>query len=195
VLRVRRSAILVAVGLGAATALIASLLAVLLTSDIGTLLYLIAVAFLGIGFVGLSLGVGLRKGRHMSIRAVVVFVAFLAVTAVVVLNQSHFRPQLFWLAWSHRYKSEVLATSARSNGEFKHIEWDGDGWGSGATGDWMSYVVFDPSDSLSAATKSDVPEKYSGIPCTVIRVRRLEKQWYSVVLDMNQFWDKMHPAC
>lgn len=35
----------------------------------------------------------------------------------------------------------------------------------------------------------------AGIPCKVILVRRLEKQWYSIVLDMNQFWDKMHPGC
>jgi hypothetical protein len=195
VLTVRRFANLVAVVLGAAIALIASLLAILFTSEIGTLLYLVAVAFLGTAFVGVSLGLGLRKGRHMSIRAVAVVAAFLAVTAVVVLNQSRFRPQLVWLVWSHRYKGDVLASSARPSGEFKHVEWDGDGWGSAATGDWMSYIVFDPSDSLSQATKRDVPAKYNGIPCTVIRVRRLEKQWYSVVLDMNQFWDEMHPAC
>jgi hypothetical protein len=75
------------------------------------------------------------------------------------------------------------------------VGWDGDGWGSGATGDWMGYVVFDPSDSLSMARKKNVPTEYAGIPCKVIVVRRLEKRWYSVVLDMNQFWDKMHPGC
>ena len=127
--------------------------------------------------------------------AVAVFGAFIAVTAVVVVNQGQFRRHLLWIIWSHQYKSEALADSALTNSEFKHVEWDGDGWGSAATGDWMSYVVFDPSDSLAAATKSDIPARYKGIPCKVISVRRLEKQWYSVVLDMNQFWDKMHPAC
>src|SRR5207237_9461811 len=99
------------------------------------------------------------------------------------------------MMWSHRYKSEVLRDSAFTNSELKHVEWEGDGWGSAATGDWMGYVVFDPSDSLAEASKSRVPAKVNGIPCTVVSVRRLEHQWYSVVLDMNQFWDKMHPAC
>ncbi len=192
----RRSANLVLVVLGAVIALIASLLTILFSSDLGTLLYLVAVALFGTGFVGLLLAIEfLRKGRQMSVRAVMVFAAFLAVTAVVVLNQSHVRPRLHWLMWSQRYKSEVLASTARPDGEFKHVEWDGDGWGSGFTGDWMGYIVFDPSDSLSEATKKNVPAQYGGIPCTVIRIRRLEKHWYSVVLDMNQFWDKMHPTC
>lgn len=196
VLPVKRSAHLVPVVLGGVVALITSLLAILFSSDLGTFLYLIAVALFGTGLVGLWLGVEfLRKGRRMSVKSVLVFAAFLAVTAVVVLNQSHVRPRLHWLVWSQRYKSEVLASTALRDGEFKHVEWDGDGWGSGATGDWMSYVVFDPSDSLSKATKKNVPAQYSGIPCTVIRIRRLEKHWYSVVLDMNEFWDKMHPTC
>jgi hypothetical protein len=196
VLPVKRPACLVPVVLGGVVALITSLLAILFSSDLGTFMYLIALALFGTGLVGLWLGVEfLRKGRQMSVRAVMVFAAFLAVTAVIVLNQAHVRPRLHWLVWSQLYKSEVLASTARPDGEFKHVEWDGDGWGSGATGDWMSYVVFDPSDSLSEATKKNVPAQYSGIPCTVIRIRRLEKHWYSVVLDMNEFWDKMHPTC
>jgi hypothetical protein len=121
------------------------------------------------------------------------FGVFLVVTAVVVVSQGQIRPYLRWLVWSNRYKSEVLANSAPANSEFKHVEWDGDGWGSGVTGDWTAYVVFDPADSLSAATKNRVPRLYKGIPCKVLLVRHLDKQWYSVVLDMNQFWDK--PGC
>ena len=116
---------------------------------------------------------------------VAAFGAFLIVTIGVVINQRQIRPHLLWLVRSNRYKSEVLAAAA--NGELQHVEWDGDGWGSGATGDWMGYVVFDPSDALSAETRNNVPTEYKGIPCKVILVRRLEKQWYSVVLDMNQF--------
>ncbi len=189
---VKRSASFVAVVFTAAVALIASLGGVFFTSDIGTLLYLVGVAILGT--LALLLGIALRRDqqRIMSVAAVA---AFLIVTAGVVFSQSQIRPHLLWLVWSNRYKSEVLANSAAGNGEFKHVEWDGDGWGSGATGDWMGYVVYDPLDSLSAATKNTVPIEYKGIPCKVISVRRLEKQWYSVVLDMNQFWDKMHPGC
>jgi hypothetical protein len=113
----------------------------------------------------------------------------------MVLLQWHTRPHLLWLIGAQRYKTEVLAESAAANGEFKHVEWDGDGWGDVVSGDWTGYVVYDPSDSLSAATRSDVPTAYKGIPCKVISVRRLESQWYSVVLDMNQLWDKTHPEC
>jgi hypothetical protein len=120
--------------------------------------------------------------------------AFLIVTVGVVISQRQIRPHLLWLVWSNRYKSEVLANASAANGELRHVEWNGDGWGSGVTGDWMGYVVFDPSDSLSAATRNNVPTEYKGIPCKVILVRCLEKQWYSVVLDMNQFWDRMHPG-
>lgn len=195
-LPVKRYAHLVRLVLGAVVALITSLLAILFSSDLGTFMYLIAVALFGTGLVGLWLGVEfLRKGRQMRVRVVMVFATFLAVTAVVVLNQSHVRARLHWLVWSQRYKSEVLASTARPDGSLSTSNGNGDGWGSGATGDWMSYVVFDPSDSLSEATKKNVPAQYRGIPCTVIRIRRLETHWYSVVLDMNEFWDKIHPTC
>ena len=177
----------------AAVALIASLVAIVFTSDIGTLLYLIGIAILSTLLLGIA--IALRRGRQQRLTSVAAFGVFLFVTVGVLISQRQIRPHLLWLVWSNRYKSEVLANSAAANGEFKHVEWDGDGWGSGATGDWMGYVVFNPSDSLSAATMTNVPTQYEGIPCKVILVRRLETQWYSVVLDMNQFWDKMHPGC
>jgi hypothetical protein len=190
---VKHSANFVPVVFSAAVALIASLVAIVFTSDLGTLLYLVGVAILGT--LALLLGIALRRDRQQRTMWGAAAGAFLIVTAGVVFSQSQIRPHLLWLVWSNRYKSEALANSTVGNGEFKHVEWDGDGWGSGATGDWMGYVVYDPSDSLSATTKNKVPTEYKGIPCKVILVRRLEKQWYSVVLDMNQFWDKMHPGC
>jgi uncharacterized membrane protein len=186
------SANLVPVIVSAAVALVASL-AVLFTNDLLTLLYSVGVTLLGI--FALLLWLALRKGRRHRIIALAVFGTFLAVTAAVVANQHQIRPHLLWLVWSGQYKSQVFADSSAFNGEFKHVEWDGDGWGSGATGDWMGYIVFDPSDSLSSATTSSVPTRHKGIPCGVISVRRLERQWYSVVLDMNKFWDKSHPGC
>jgi hypothetical protein len=173
----------------AAVALIASLVAIVFTSEIGMLLYLIGVAT--VGALALLLGIALRRGRQ----SVAAFGAFLIVTIGMVISQRPIRPHLLWLVWSSRYKSEVLANAAAANGELKHVEWDGDGWGGTPVGDWMGYVVFDPSDSLSAATRHNAPKEYNGIPCKVILVRRLEKQWYSVVLDMDQFWDRMHPGC
>ena len=181
---------LIAVVFGAAVALIVSLVAIVFTSEIGTLVYLIGIAILSTLLLGIAFA--LRRGRRQRLTSVAAFGAFLIVAVGVLISQRQIRPHLLWLVWSNRYKSEVLANSAAANGEFKHVEGDGDGWGSGVTGDWMGYVVFDPSDSLLAATKKNVPTEYRGIPCKVILMRRLEKQWYSVVLDMNQFWDKMH---
>jgi hypothetical protein len=178
--------------ISAAIALIVSLAAIVSTGDIGTLLYLIGVPIVGI--LALSLAFALRGRSSATHRVVSVFGTYLIVTLGVVVSQYQIRPHLLWLVWSNRYKSDVLANAAVANGELKHTEWDGDGWGSGATGDWIGYLVFDPADSLSAAAKN-VPTEYQGIPCKVILVRRLEKHWYSVVLDMNQFWDRMHPHC
>ena len=62
-------------------------------------------------------------------------------------------------------------------------------------GDWMGYVVYDPSDSLPRITTDDPPRRISGVPCDVVAVRRLEKHWYSVVTNMNLFWDPGHPDC
>jgi hypothetical protein len=190
---VNRSSNFIPVAFSAAVALIASLVVIAFTSGVGTALHLLAVAILGT--LALLLAIVPRRGRGRRLTSVAVFGAFLTVTAGMVILQWHTRPHVLWLIWSHRYKSEVLLESAAGNGEFKHVEWNGDGWGDGVSGDWMGYVVYDPSDSLSAATKNNVPTEYKGIPCKVILVRRLERQWYSVVLDMNQFWDKMHPGC
>jgi hypothetical protein len=182
--------------ISAATALIAWPLVVLLTGefglgDLGIILYWVAVALLAAVLVPISLGIGLlRKGRYkkVSAAALIGILTFLAVTSVVTLGEGRLRPSVLWLVWSQRYKSEVLASSALK-GEFKHIEWDGDGWGNVTMGDWMGYVVFDPSDSLSDATNNDAHASYTGIPCTVVQVHRLERQWYSVVTDRNEFWE------
>ena len=176
--------------LSTAVALVSGLLVVLFTNEIVTGLYCIGVVL--ISALALLLVVILRKHRQQRIITVLVFVV---VTGMVVFNEYHVRPYLYWMMWAQRYKSEVLASSDPHNNEFKHVEWDGDGWGSAVTGDWSGYIVFDPTDSLPAAVKSNAPARYDGIPCDVISVRRLEKQWYSVVVDMNQFWDAMHPNC
>ena len=85
------------------------------------------------------------------------------------------------------YKAEFLAQSSVS-GQLKHIEWDG--WGGTAVGDWTVYLVFDPTDSLSAAARSRASGKFSGIPGDVDEVRRLESHWYSVTLAMNEWWEQ-----
>jgi hypothetical protein len=93
-----------------------------------------------------------------------------------------------------RYKRDVMLSSSTST-ELHHVEWYGDGWGGAPVGDWMGYVVYDPADSLPQINTVGTPAKIAGIPCEVVSIRRLEKGWYSVVTDMNQFWDSGHPNC
>lgn len=104
------------------------------------------------------------------------------------------RPHVYWLLGSGQYKRAVLS-SPHSPDQLLHTEWSGDGWGGAPVGDWMGYVVYDPSDSLPRTNKNEPSRRINGVPCDVVAVRRLEKSWYSVVTDMNQFWDSTHPNC
>jgi hypothetical protein len=95
-----------------------------------------------------------------------------------------------WLVWSRSYKAAVLAQPYSANEELRHIEWDYWGW---AGMDTTVYLVFDPTDSLSQAASSRQPGKYSGIPCKVFLVRRLENHWYTVWFYTNYVWGQ--PSC
>jgi hypothetical protein len=109
------------------------------------------------------------------------------VATALAWNSHTFRSNARWFALSRRYKAEVLAQSSISR-QLKHIEWDG--WGGNPVGDWTVYLVFDPTNSLSAAARSRTSRKFNGIPCDVDNVRRLESQWYSVTLAMNEWWEQ-----
>jgi hypothetical protein len=136
----------------------------------------------------LLVAAAIRKRPRQCLSMLLTLVAFLAASGTLIKTQSTLRPSLRWLLWSRRYKAEVLAQAAPAKGELKHIEWDG--WGGTPVGDWTAYLVFDPTDSLSAAAKSSSQGKFSGIPCNVDRVRRLENHWYSVELAMNEWWGR-----
>jgi len=128
-----------------------------------------------------------------------VCVSLLGVTLVVAIITflgipPGLRPHVYWLFSSRQYKQATVGTPTIPN-QLAHAEWQGDGWGGTAVGDWMGYIVFDPSDSLPQAGTKQPPRKIKGIPCDVVSVRRLERGWYSVVTDMNQFWDSSHPNC
>src|ERR1700735_3317046 len=77
---------------------------------------------------------------------------------------------------SRGYKSRVLPQVP--NEQLKHVEWDG--WGFAGAGDTTEFLVFDPADSLAGAAKNHSSGRFSGIPCEVPEVRRLESEWYTV---------------
>jgi hypothetical protein len=80
--------------------------------------------------------------------------ALFVVAVMFLWNFYAVRIKAKWLLYSHHFKTEVLAQSGSKAGDFKHIEWDGWGW---AGSDTTVYLVFDPSDSLSAAARKQRP--------------------------------------
>jgi hypothetical protein len=132
--------------------------------------------------------------KRMAVTVGLALFVLLILAASVVLRPMFGYPRPInyarWLLWSRSYKTEVLVQPSSANGELKHIEWDGWGW---AGMDTTVYLAFDPSDSLSQAASSLQPGKYSGIPCEVFLVRRLESRWYTVCFYTNYEWGR--PGC
>lgn len=126
--------------------------------------------------------------RHRA-AALLLLIAVLLVTGLVTLRfQSTLRPALRWAFFAHKYKAQVMAKPLQPADQFRHIEWDG--WGGAPVGDWTAYVVFDPTDSLKRVASRKTPGNIPGIPCDVLEVHRLEQHWYSVTLEMNEWWEK-----
>ncbi len=66
------------------------------------------------------------------------------------------------------------------------MEWEATGFAGVAYN--TDYLVFDPTDSLAIAAKMRSAGKFSGIPCEVLGVLRLENHWYSVVFYTDEAW-------
>ena len=113
-------------------------------------------------------------------------VSLFLIAVAIAWNVYTIRTATRWFVWSHRYKAEVLA-QPNATGELKHIEWDGWGW---AGQDTTVYLVFDPTDSLSTASRNHRPGKFNGIPCEVPVVDRMEKNWYAVQFYTDEWWGR-----
>ena len=149
---------------------------------------LLVVPLVSLVLGGSSVIAAIAKKRRSSLAILSMLVSYWAISAVLVMNYSAIRTSVKWLIWSHEYKSEVLAQQASSNGELKHIKWDG--WGFPGAGDTTVYLVFDPTDALSAAARSHRPGKFGGLPCEVPLVRRLESHWYAVQFYTDEWWGR-----
>lgn len=148
-----------------------------------------ALILVSIALIGYALIV--RKGRQdrLTLLSTVAALWVTAVAMFLLAGKYDFaiRTTVRWLIWSRDYKAEVLAQPRSINGDFKHVEWDG--WGFPGAGDTTVYLVFDPSDSLSAAAKNHQTGKFDGIPCAVPRVNRLENRWYTVLFYTDEDWN------
>lgn len=122
------------------------------------------------------------NGRTYSIG--MLFVVLLGIALTLTLYEP-LRSSLRWAIWSRSYKEQVAALPAPRDVFFKHSEWDG--WGFGGSGTVM-YLVFDPSNVLEAASRQRKSGKFSGLPCEVAQVNKMEDQWYTVLFYTDTEW-------
>jgi hypothetical protein len=125
-----------------------------------------------------------RKTRRQRLIALFVVVVYAFVPILLLSNYSFVRDHARWLLLSGSYKAKVLAQP--SNEQLKHAEWDG--WGFAGVANTMTFLVFDPTDSLADASGLLPPVKARRLPCDVWRVRRLEGQWYAVLFYSDTYW-------
>jgi hypothetical protein len=136
-------------------------------------------------FVGLILAViFVLKFRAQALASSSMIAIFLAGSWIFFRVSDDVRTTARWLFESRIFKNDILAQH-EVRGELKHAEWDS--WGFAGM-DTTAYLVFDPDDSLAAASTKNVPGKYDGIPCEVPTVRRLESRWYAVQFYTNTDW-------
>ena len=165
-----------------ATALVVFVPLMIWSAD-GDILYLLIALIVSVGLALFAIRYGGR--RRLSILAMLV--VYLAVSWALTKHSFDVRNACRWLLWSKAYKAKVLAQSTFSNGELKHVEWDG--WGFPGAGDTVVYLVFDPNNSLAAAARSQSPGKFGGVPCEAPSIRRMEGNWYTVRFYTETDWD------
>jgi len=149
-------------------------------SDLG------AVLCFGVALVSaLSLFIfGVTKKGRQRVTAFLVLVVYLWVPVLLLSNYSLVRDHARWFFLSGDYKAKVLGQAP--NEQLKHVEWDA--WGFAGVGDTTEFLVFDPADSLADTTEALAPVKARGLPCEVVRVRRLDRQWYAVLFYTDTYW-------
>jgi hypothetical protein len=113
-------------------------------------------------------------------------VVYMAVSLSLFKYSFELRTSIRWLLRSKNYKAKVLAQSNSPNAALRHIEWDG--WGFPGAGNTVVYLVFDPNDLLATPARNHARGKFSGIPCEVSRVNRLESHYYTVLFYTSTDW-------
>ena len=149
----------------------------------------IAYIFVAVPIISfILLAVAIRKKGFRGLAVFSMLVVYWAVSFGLLKNSQELHTRTRWLLWSKDYKAQLLTQPDSANGALRHIEWDG--WGFPGAGDTIEYLVFDPNDSLLTAAGNDSPGKFSGIPCEVARVRRLESHFYAILFYTETNWDQ-----
>lgn len=131
----------------------------------------------------------IRRRFRRCLSVLAMLMVYCAVSWASFRNAQSLRGTIRWALHSKQYKARVLAQPMLSNGELRHLQWDGWGWGGSDTD---VYLVYDPQNSLASAARSGRAGHFPGIPCAVPRVRRLQNQWYSVQLYTSAGWGECH---
>lgn len=161
-------------------------LSLIVSSAYGVFLYLLVSVPIFLVCLLILVYAAILKRTRESLLMLLTLVALSCTSWVLFRNEGTLRPSFLWVLWSHRFKAEVLAQPAPANGELRHMEWEATGFAGVANN--TVYLVFDPKDSLAAAAKSHSPGRFSGTPCEVPRVLRLESHWYCVPFDTDEEW-------
>ncbi len=155
-------------------------------SDIDEFLYLLFVApCIGLFFLIVAVFKKRHSGRQR-LAIVGMVLAYWAVSALLVIGREPLRTASRWLLFSGEYKRSVLAQPKPVNGELRHVNWDGWGWGGIDT---PVYLVFDPQDGLSNEAKDRAHGPFNGVPCEVDRVHRMQPHWYTVQFYTDTSWN------
>jgi hypothetical protein len=160
----------------AALAAVLVFLPLVISSNTDVLYFFVIVPGLVLIGICVLIHAAIRKKLPIAVMAA----TFCAVSAVVFLYNFQIRTFTRWFLWSSQYENKVLAEPTPVNGDLKHIEWDGWGWGGQ---DFSVFLVFDPADSLSRPAQNHQSGKLNGIPCEVSGVRRMDSHWYIVFFD------------
>lgn len=121
--------------------------------------------------------------RAAALSALAIFMLF---TGVLFTHFLDTRDAVRWFFCGPFLKADVLAQPDTSPTTLKHIEWEG--WGF-AGNDTTVYLVFDPNDALASSADTRASGKFGSLPCEVYRVRRRDKDWYTVQFYTNTAWD------
>jgi energy-coupling factor transporter transmembrane protein EcfT len=167
-----------------ATLVIFLILAILQSESLVYLFFMVPIISLFLIVCAVYSAIAGKKRRCLAILSMLAI--FWVLSVPLFKNYLAIRSAERWLIWSNDFKAKVAAQPASPNGDFKHLYWDGWGWGGENT---TVYLVFDPTDSLSVAAKSHQPAKFDGLPCKVDRVFRLEPNWYAAQFFTGSDWD------
>ena len=174
------------IGAAGLVAAVASLYLTAFSDPIGELLYLVLFVVLLSLVAVMTLFVPSWRQKRLTIAFA--FAMYVLTTLVGLRLFPAYRFHVRWLVSAANYKQEVLKQPTPTNGQLRHIEWDG--WGFPGAGDTTVYLVYDPSDLLSG-WRSDA--RVAGLPCEVSSIKRLQPTWYAVVFYTDSDWEHCPP--